>query len=87
MKLKLIESGGITGRKRTAEMDISDQPKELHQQIQSIINVAPAKKEDKYRDRVNYFIEYDGKSSPLRSILLTGKLKDVIVKLRGKLQY
>lgn len=87
MKLKLIEAGGITGRKRTAEMDMADQPEEVHHQIQTIINTSSSKKEDKYRDKVNYFIEYDGRSSALRSILITGKLKEVISKLKKELRY
>ena len=87
MKLKLIEAGGITGRKRTAEMDVTEQPVEVHEQIRTILASPNPKNEDKYRDKVNYFIEYDGKASALRSILLTGKLKDVINKLKKELKY
>ena len=87
MKLKLIEAGGITGRKRSAEMDISKEPEELHEQIKTIVNNSAGKREENYRDKVNYFIEYEGRSSALRSILLTGRLKDVISKLKRKLQY
>lgn len=87
MKLKLIEAGGITGRKRTAEMDVSEQPEEVHKQLLAILHSPNATKEDKYRDKVNYFIEYEGKASALRSILLTGKLKDLINKLKKELRY
>ncbi len=89
MKIKLIESGGFTGRTRFAEEDISHHSKQLIGSIENAFyseDIA-AVDIDPSRDKKKYFIEYNDRSLPVESIVASPELKALIEKLKKNLHY
>lgn len=92
MKLKLIQSGGFTGKTRYAEEDLSGQPKQLQEYLDKHIAAFqkdgnPAKKTVS-RDTYNYFIEYKGIIMPLDDELFsTAEMSTILTQLKANLHY
>ncbi len=91
MILKLIEAGGFSGLKKTAEKDISDLPQDLQSHVETLFSAPPppaqARAQSASRDRATYSIEYNGKTLPVQSIQPSEELHDLIEKMKNGLQY
>ena len=92
MKLKLIEAGGFAGLKKTAEADLTQLPTALRQHVETIFTnhttrPAPAQAQSVHRDKENYFIEYNGKVLPVKTLLHNKELEALIEKLKSILHF
>ena len=92
MKLKLIEAGKFSGLKKTVEEDLTALPTELQKHVESIFSKgasqpAQASAQSVSRDKENYFIEYNGKALPVKSVLPNKELEDLIEKMKSKLHF
>jgi hypothetical protein len=93
MQLKLIQSGGFTGRRKVAEEELSDHPEALKAQVEDIFSQpTPPEGEgnepgDLNRDKPVYYVEYNGKSLPLDNIPANQHLEKLIESMKEKLHY
>ena len=92
MKLKLIEAGKFSGRKKTSEEDLAELPQEVQEQVENIFSTnhdrpAQARAQSVQRDKESYFIEYNGKSMPVHAMPPNKDLEALIEKLKSKLHY
>lgn len=91
MKLTLIQTGGFTGKTKTAEEDLSNHPQELQQFIKQVFLQKTVKKdpvkEDLSRDKENYSLEYNDISLPLNTLAKNENLDKLIKKMKSNLKF
>jgi hypothetical protein len=89
MKLKLVESGSFTGKKRVAELDLSGYPQKLVTQLKNAFNekVSGKQVDSLSRDKEQLFLEFENQVRPLNEIPLSEEMKSLVEDLKSKLNW
>jgi hypothetical protein len=89
MKLKLVEAGSFTGKKRVAEVDLSDYSPELAEEIRKAFRdpVSTEREATLARDKEQLFLELDKQILPLHAVHLSNELKALLEDLKSKLKW
>jgi hypothetical protein len=91
MVLKLIQSGGFTGRTKLAEEDLSAYPPSLEKEVELLFAAVQAEGDvlqaNATRDQLHYFVEYNNRRLPVSLINPSSVLSNIIERLKKQLHY